>query len=88
MLIKENKTRIYFFAGSLSIYLALVFLASLYNDAPHGDWQSEIHNDKAGYYIYLPATFIHGFHYSDELEAVRSQISGFKFLDGKLYTKY
>jgi len=83
-----RQSRIFFIAGFLAVYCVLVFLASRYNDAPIGHWQSEIHNDKAGYYVYLPATFIHGFHYSDDLEEVRAKLSGFKFIDGKLYTKY
>ena len=86
--LSPGKSRLYFIAGSLVVYAALTFLASKYNSAPHGDWQSEIHNDKAGYYIYLPATFIHGYYYSDDLEAVRAKLSGFKFSDGKLFCKY
>jgi len=84
----KTKSRTYFLAVFLIVYLALTYLARIYNDVPNGSWQSEIYNDKAGYYVYLPATFIYGYHYSDELEKVREKLSGFKYSDGKLFIKY
>lgn len=83
-----TKSRLYKISGFLLIYFALVFLASLYNDAPYRHWQSEIHNDKAGYYIYLPSTFIHGYYFTEEMGAIREELHGFKYENGKMFTKY
>lgn len=71
------------------LYILLVRLAGRYNNYPYGDWHSEIYADKAGYYIYLPAAFLHGFYqeaYPDDIEARLGH--GFRFEEGRLFTKY
>jgi len=75
--------------GFIFLYSFFVYLACRYNDYPPGDWQSVIWADKAGYYIYLPATFIHGYHQSSYPEGIEERLGkGFRFEGGKLYTKY
>ena len=76
-------------AGFLIVYILLVRLAGTYNNYPYGDWHSEIYGDKAGYYIYLPASFLHGFHEESYPEGIEERMgNGFSFRDGKLYVKY
>lgn len=75
--------------GLLIAYILMVRLAGRYNNYPYGDWQSEIYGDKAGYYIYLPAAFLHGFHEAEYPEGIEERMGkGFSFRDGKLYDKY
>ncbi len=83
-----NKKWILYFLILIVTYLTLVKLAESYNKWEFGMWQSEIYADKSGYYIYLPATFIHGFYKDTYPDNVDSQLGGFHFSNGKVITKY
>jgi hypothetical protein len=73
----------------VAAYYLLVQHANRQNRYPYGDWHSEIYADKAGYYIYLPAAFIHGFNQDSYPEGILEQTGhGFRFENGKLFTKY
>lgn len=77
------------FSGLLILYITSVRIALNFNNFPVNDWRSELFADKSGYYIYLPATFIYGYHHSTYLEKIESDVGhGFSFEDGKLSTKY
>jgi hypothetical protein len=71
------------------IYFLLVRHAENYHQYEFGDWKSEIYADKSGYYIYLPATFIHGYHQAPYPDSIDFKLgNGFGFVNGKLFTKY
>ncbi|MHC1774601.1 MAG: hypothetical protein AB9834_04225 [Lentimicrobium sp.] len=70
-------------------YIILVWLSNSYNKYPVEDWRSDLYADKSGYYIYLPATFIYGFHQQKYPDKIDFRLgNGFGFVDGKLMTKY
>lgn len=53
------------------------------------NYHSEIWADKAGYYVYLPATFIYGFDVSQFPDKIDQKTgNGFSLQDGILKTKY
>lgn len=83
-----NKKWILYFLIFIVSYLSLIKLAESFNKWEFGMWQSEIYADKSGYYIYLPATFIHGYYKDAYPENIDSQLGGFHFSDGKVITKY
>lgn len=73
----------------LLIYVLFVNHAEKYHRFNSGDWQSEFFSDRAGYYIYLPATFICGYYQSAYPDSISYKLGyGFGFEDGKLDTKY
>lgn len=81
--------RILIFAGLLCLYITSVRIALNFNNFPVNDWRSELFSDKGGYYIYLPATFIHGYYQSAYPEGIEYSMGhGFRFENGKLFTKY
>jgi hypothetical protein len=89
--LKHSRAFIRILAGVLLLfaYIILVWLSNSYNKYPVDDWRSDLYADKSGYYIYLPATFIYGFHeqnYPDKIDVRLG--NGFGFVDGKLMTKY
>lgn len=88
--IKSRKIfRILIFAGLLALYIISVRIALNFNNFRINDWRSELFADKGGYYIYLPATFIYGYYQSAYPEGIEySMGQGFRFEDGKLFTKY
>jgi hypothetical protein len=91
MEIKNNIAgrRVFTFTGLIVLYIILVGLALRYNDFPINDWRSELYSDKAGYYIYLPATFIHGYYQEAYPEGIENAMGhGYRFENGKLFTKY
>ncbi len=73
----------------LLIYFLLVNHAENNHQYEFGDWKSEIYADKSGYYIYLPATFIYGFHQAPYPDSIDFKLgNGFGFVNGKMFTKY
>jgi hypothetical protein len=76
----------------LSLFLISLFLTM---EIHHGrgtyNWQSEIWVDKAGYYIYLPATFLYRFDFDKFPERIDDRTGGGFILDydkRKLNNKY
>ena len=82
------KSWVIYFLALIVVYLTLVKLAGSLNKWEFGMWQSEIFADKAGYYIYLPATFIHGFYKDTYPKNIEYRLDGFKFIKQKVVTKY
>lgn len=73
----------------LLIYFLLVNHAEDYHQYEFGDWKSEIYADKSGYYVYLPATFIYGYHQTPYPDSIDFKLgNGFGFVKDKLFTKY
>jgi len=91
MSIKTRKTVLKWLLvpGFVIVWIALAQLAAAYHTTSFGDWRSEIYADKSGYYIYLPATFICGFHQQSYPDSIDFKLgNGFGFVSGKLFTKY
>ncbi len=89
--LKHSRAFIRIVAGVLLLftYIILVWLSNSYNKYPVEDWRSDLYADKSGYYIYLPATFIYGFHQQNYPDKIDFRLgNGFGFVDGKLMTKY
>lgn len=85
---KYQRTVLLFFSLIL-IYILLVRFAGSLNNYESGNWQSEIYSDKSGYYIYLPATFIYGFHQDAYPDSIDFKLgNGFGFVNGKMVNKY
>lgn len=59
----QNRNKKIFIISGLLLALALLIFLSFNIHSHHTgtSWKSEIYADKAGYYVYLPATFIYGF---------------------------
>lgn len=75
--------------GFAAIFLLLSWLSSTYKQYPADHWRGDFYADKSGYYIYLPATFIYGFHEGAYPDSIDFQLgNGFGFVNGKLMTKY
>ncbi|MFH1121497.1 MAG: hypothetical protein V1775_16890 [Bacteroidota bacterium] len=73
----------------LVCYLLFVQLAKTDYQYVFGDWKSEIYADKSGYYIYLPATFIYGYHQTGYPDSIDFKLgNGFGFVKGRVFTKY
>ena len=69
----------------LSIFLAL----NKNSKSQPFTYQSEIWSDKAGYYIYLPATFHYGFEAENYPDSIIEKTGlGFKFKNDYIVTKY
>lgn len=78
-------------SGVLFLLLFFLFVnhAEKYHQYEFGDWKSEIYADKSGYYIYLPATFIYGYHQAPYPDSIDFKLgNGFGFVNGRLFTKY
>lgn len=76
-----------FLFTSICIFLTISF----HNKIPELHYRAEIWADKAGYYIYLPATFIYGYEPTNYPESIDKQTGeGFflKYEDHKVQTKY
>ncbi len=88
-MIKFRRFHIY---PALAVALATCIFLSFNIHSRHGkSWKSEIYADKAGYYIFLPATFIYGFNTLDfpgKIDSITGH--GFKIDTGKnkVVTKY
>ena len=70
----------------------LIFLTlNRHSKSGYGNYHSEIWADKAGYYVYLPATFIYGFNdstYSDSITTKTGHGFVFDATTKQLQTKY
>jgi hypothetical protein len=56
---------------------------------PRFDYHSQIYADKAGYQVYLPATFYYDWDASQMPAGIDSLVgSGFSIIDNKVHTKY
>lgn len=77
-----------------SMFIVTTFLAlNKHSRSPYGDYNSEIFSDAAGYYIYLPATFIYGFNNNFPTNFIKetgldTNSVNFKNMEGKVLTKY
>ncbi len=71
-----------------AIFIKTAFNANIFET---GNWQSIYWADASGYYIYLPAAFIHGFHAENYPQNVDSKF-GYGFTvdrnSNKIFTKY
>jgi hypothetical protein len=75
--------------GFVLVLLFLLRLSLHYNQYPADNWRSDFYADKSGYYIYLPATFIYGFHQQAYPDSIDFKLgNGFGFVNGRLMTKY
>ncbi|OQA00062.1 MAG: hypothetical protein BWY70_00825 [Bacteroidetes bacterium ADurb.Bin408] len=77
----------------LLIFIGIVFIKIAFNTNKYGiyNWQSAYWADASGYYIYLPATFIHGFYaenYPDDIDAKFGYGFTIDKEKNKLFTKY
>lgn len=86
---RKYQRRVLLFSSLILIYILLVRFAGSLNNYESGHWQSEIYSDKSGYYIYLPATFIYGFHQDTYPDSIDFKLgNGFGFVNGKMVNKY
>lgn len=77
-----------FFIGLFCI--ALFLSLQIHSTIKRFDWQSEIYSDGAGYYAYLPVTFLYHFDYN-KFPAGIDDSTGYHFIDHdgkKMATKY
>ena len=76
----------------LTIFLASLFLSfQIHRDRDFFNWKSELWADRAGYYIYLPATFLYGFDLSKAPKNIHKKTGyGFwmNYNTEKIETKY
>lgn len=72
------------------IYAIMVFLAMNKNSRTQiFTYQSEIFSDKAGYYVYFPATVIYNWNANAFPDSIAEKTGdGFKLINSKVYTKY
>ena len=83
---KKNHLRISLF--SLFVFLACLSLYR-HKNVVSNTFRSEIWSDRAGYYVYLPSTFLYNFSASDFPDSTESLTgNGFKLMNGKVVTKY
>lgn len=84
-----QKHRRYFLAF-VFLHAVLSFMAMNKNSRTNlYTYQSEIFSDKAGYYVYFPAMFIHDWDTKQFPEdIIRKTGEGFKLDNGKVFTKY
>jgi len=79
-------------SGIIVLLAAFLFLSfNRHSRHEHFSWKSEIYADKAGYYIFLPATFIYGYHpesYPDSIDFKAGKGFRLDFVEGKVITKY
>jgi len=78
-----------FFFGIFLISLFLSF--QIHRDRDFFSWKSELWADRAGYYIYLPATILYGYDVSKAPEKIHEKTGYGFWLDyntGKIETKY
>lgn len=76
--------------GTLLAALTLWFALHLHTRSGYFNYKSELFSDKAGYYIYLPATFIYDFDGAAVPDSLPAKLGrGFHVTaDGKIVTKY
>ena len=90
MVNKSNKTfSCVFFLGIFILSLWLTFF--LHKPEHNLSWKGAIWADKAGYYIYLPATFLYQFDVNKAPPGIVDKTGGGFLLDenrNKIYTKY
>jgi len=73
----------------LLVYIVLALLAGGSKRFAINDWRGDLYADKSGYFVYLPATFIHGFYQENFPDSIEFKLGhGFGFEDGKLRNKY
>lgn len=88
-----SRKNISVFLFLLILYGFMVYLAISYTTAKHGyyNYQSTLWADKSGYYVYLPATFIYGYH-ADAFPADAADKAGSGFVldkeQNKMIDKY
>lgn len=72
------------------ISIIIIFLTYVrHSSNKNFTYQSEIWADRAGYYIYLPATFIYGYYEQNYPKDIVNKTGyGFEFKNGKLINKY
>ena len=85
---KIQKKEIFFIVG----FIICLFLAFVkHYDTGTNNYRSQLWGDPSGYYVYLPATFIYGYHASDFPEGIVKNV-GFGFTlnqeTNKMRTKY
>lgn len=74
------------------LFMVSLFLSwNLHRNNGYFNWKSDIWADRAGYFVYLPATFLHGFDISSFPEKIDEK-TGYGFVldpaTGKVTTKY
>jgi len=83
--------KLFYFISFVCLTLLLAhFGKEHHRQFPLGDWRSELWADNAGYYIYLPATFIYNFDAS-KIPETYIKNSGLGFWPdsaGKIFTRY
>ncbi len=78
----------YFIWGLLAA-ITLWLSLNLHSRTGYFNYKSELYGDKAGYYIYLPATFIYSFDANQVPDTLSTATgTGFQIQDGKIFTKY
>ncbi|MBU2651435.1 MAG: hypothetical protein KKA81_10915 [Bacteroidetes bacterium] len=79
-------------SGIVVLFAAFLFLSfNRHSRHEHFSWKSEIYADKAGYYIFLPATFIYGYNpvsYPDSIDHKAGRGFRLDYAEGKVFTKY
>lgn len=83
--------KVLFVLSFLLLWLYLSNFSSQLNNKEPFNYQAEIFADKAGYYMYMPATYIYGFHADDFPPEVDVKTgNGFRFdtITNKVLTKY
>ncbi|MBL0017449.1 MAG: hypothetical protein IPP17_13705 [Bacteroidetes bacterium] len=70
-------------------FATLWLCLNLHSRTGYFTYKSEIFGDKAGYYIYLPATFVFKFEANQVSDTLSDAVgNGFLIQDGKIFTKY
>lgn len=89
---QEHPTRAWLLVGALILIWSGLGSISFNDKVPLDDWKHDLRADAAGYYVYLPAFFHHGWKANGYSEEMRRTIAGEGFLldrqRDRVVTKY